>query len=192
MREWFAAGEIAAMELPGLSKFESNLIKRTKKENWVSRSRTGRGGGLEYHIENLPRSAREELVRRHLSSGETAIVPAQAPLLPAETLHFAVWQRETMQARLAVLAELERIVLHHSLTKNAPQPTTAELWAQVRAERDGLLAQSDWTQMPDSPLTAAKKTAWAVYRQSLRDITTQADPAAVAWPVAPDKKGKTS
>lgn len=74
----------------------------------------------------------------------------------------------------------------------APPPTTAELWAQVRAQRDGLLNQSDWTQSPDSPLTAAQKTAWAVYRQALRDITQQADPAAVVWPVDPDKKGKTS
>ena len=59
------------------------------------------------------------------------------------------------------------------------------LWAQVRAKRNGLLSRSDWTQMPDSPLTAAQKTAWAVYRQRLRDITTQADPAAVVWPVEP-------
>lgn len=117
MREWFSAREIAAMELPGLSKIDTSLIKKAKRENWVSRPRTGRGGGLEYHVGNLPRSAREELVRRHLSSGETAIVPAQTAVVPSETLHFAAWQRETMQARLAVLAELERIVLHHGLTK---------------------------------------------------------------------------
>ena len=58
-------------------------------------------------------------------------------------------------------------------------------WARPREERDRLLSASDWTQMPDSPLTAAQKTAWAVYRQRLRDITTQADPAAVVWPVEP-------
>ena len=67
----------------------------------------------------------------------------------------------------------------------APQPTTAELWAQVRAKRNGLLNRSDWTQSPDSPLTAAQKTAWAVYRQALRDMTQQADPAVVVWPVEP-------
>ena len=72
----------------------------------------------------------------------------------------------------------------------APVPTTAELWAQVRAERDGLLRQSDWTQSPDSPLTAAQKAAWAVYRQRLRDMTQQADPAAVVWPVAPRAQTK--
>lgn len=74
----------------------------------------------------------------------------------------------------------------------APQPTTVELWAQVRAERDGLLNRSDWTQSPDSPLSTAQKTAWAVYRQALRDVTKQADPAAIKWPVEPDKKGKST
>lgn len=65
-------------------------------------------------------------------------------------------------------------------------------WAKPREKRERLLSESDWTQMPDSPLTATQKTAWAVYRQALRDITTQADPAAIKWPVDPDKKGKTS
>jgi hypothetical protein len=43
---------------------------------------------------------------------------------------------------------------------------------QVRNQRNQLLAQSDWTQMADSPLTAEQKAAWAVYRQQLRDLPT--------------------
>lgn len=46
-----------------------------------------------------------------------------------------------------------------------------------RAIRNQLLADSDWTQMNDSPLTNEQKTAWAVYRDELRNITDQA-----AWP----------
>ena len=42
---------------------------------------------------------------------------------------------------------------------------------ELRMWRDRLLAESDWTQMPDSPLTDSKKTEWSTYRQSLRDIT---------------------
>ena len=41
---------------------------------------------------------------------------------------------------------------------------------QVRNQRNQLLAQSDWTQMIDSPLTAEQKSAWAIYRQALRDL----------------------
>lgn len=37
--------------------------------------------------------------------------------------------------------------------------------------RNRLLTQSDWTQLPDAPISTEKKTEWATYRQALRDIT---------------------
>lgn len=56
--------------------------------------------------------------------------------------------------------------------------------ANVRSQRDSLLAVSDWTQVPDAPVN---KTAWAVYRQALRDITNQVRfPHEVVWPVKPE------
>ena len=59
----------------------------------------------------------------------------------------------------------------------------AQLAAGVRAERDALLVASDWTQVADAPVDQA---AWAMYRQSLRDITTQVGfPSAVIWPDKP-------
>lgn len=62
--------------------------------------------------------------------------------------------------------------------------TLSELSAAVRAERDMLLAQSDWTQLPD--VSEDIRNAWAPYRQLLRDITTQAlFPSEVVWPVKP-------
>lgn len=59
----------------------------------------------------------------------------------------------------------------------------ADAAANVRAERDGLLARSDWTQVADAPVDA---TAWATYRQALRDITDQAGfPNEINWPAKP-------
>jgi hypothetical protein len=54
----------------------------------------------------------------------------------------------------------------------------------LRRERDGLLAASDWTQAADAPVDAK---AWAAYRQALRDLPeTITDPTAdVAWPEPP-------
>ena len=58
--------------------------------------------------------------------------------------------------------------------------------SRFKEERDGLLAASDWTQSPDSPLTDAKKTAWATYRQVLRDLPANTtDPANPVWPTRP-------
>jgi hypothetical protein len=54
-------------------------------------------------------------------------------------------------------------------------------WTVIRAERNKLLAESDWTQLPDA---SADATAWATYRQALRDITTQANPFSIVWPEA--------
>lgn len=54
---------------------------------------------------------------------------------------------------------------------------------EVRAQRNSMLASSDWTQVADAPVDQA---AWAVYRQELRDVPDQVGfPASVVWPVAP-------
>jgi|DEB0MinimDraft_6_1074348.scaffolds.fasta_scaffold33437_3 hypothetical protein len=56
--------------------------------------------------------------------------------------------------------------------------------ANMRAQRDRFLADSDWTQMPDSPLTVEQRQAWADYRQALRDAPANWVPAST-WD-APD------
>ena len=57
-----------------------------------------------------------------------------------------------------------------------------------REQRNRLLADSDWTQMNDSPLANEAKTAWATYRQELRDLSDLAEWPNLSdddWPVAP-------
>ena len=49
--------------------------------------------------------------------------------------------------------------------------------ASNRSKRNALLTETDWTQMNDSPLSNEDKTAWATYRQELRDLSDLA-----AWP----------
>ena len=59
----------------------------------------------------------------------------------------------------------------------------AEQAASVRNQRTELLKDSDWTQIADS---TADKTAWATYRQALRDVPSQAGfPWTITWPDAP-------
>jgi hypothetical protein len=57
-------------------------------------------------------------------------------------------------------------------TIHLPNPSDAELtddqWLDgCRFHRDRLLAESDWTQLPDAPVN---RQAWADYRQALRDF----------------------
>ena len=61
-----------------------------------------------------------------------------------------------------------------------------ELSAQERVKRNSLLSDSDWTQLPDSQLTEAKKSEWSTYRQSLRDVPSQSNfPTTITWPTKP-------
>ena len=64
---------------------------------------------------------------------------------------------------------------------------TNEKAAAVRLERNNMIAVCDWTQLADTPMTNTQKQAWALYRQTLRDITAQSGfPWNVVWPNKPE------
>ena len=64
-----------------------------------------------------------------------------------------------------------------------------EAMLQLRKQRDQLLLECDWTQGVDSPLDSTTKTAWATYRQKLRDLTSLENAPNhlldSEWPLAP-------
>lgn len=69
------------------------------------------------------------------------------------------------------------------------QPSQEELTAkkvsEVRAERNRLLTESDWTQAKDVPDAVSAK--WAPYRQALRDVPQQPGfPDNIQWPDKPE------
>jgi hypothetical protein len=60
------------------------------------------------------------------------------------------------------------------------------LEARMRYQRDLKLAASDWAMSPDAP---TDKTAWAAYRQALRDFPATWTPGPVAeFPLAPGEE----
>jgi len=61
--------------------------------------------------------------------------------------------------------------------------TVSDKWAQVRVVREPLLQATDWTQLQDIP--TATRVAYVEYRQDLRNLTLQADPDHIIWPVLP-------
>ena len=66
-----------------------------------------------------------------------------------------------------------------------PLADTSPRHAAMYKVRDEELTNSDWTQMPDSPLDADTKAAWATYRQALRDLPSQEGFPNVAFPTPP-------
>ena len=72
------------------------------------------------------------------------------------------------------------------------QPSDSQLAASdleyLRMIRNSKLQMSDWTQGSDSPLSNDKKTEWANYRTSLRDITNtynSVNDNGFSWPTEP-------
>ena len=95
------------------------------------------------------------------------------------------------------------------LDKNQTKPTEEQVTAKIaeikaaepmtllRDERNILLAQSDWTQLPDAHNTLINGTGdmWKDYRQALRDLPSVSNPkldsfgnldmSSVSWPSKP-------
>lgn len=74
-----------------------------------------------------------------------------------------------------------------SLTENEKKVAAM---SKVRVLRNKKIQTSDWTQMPDSPLTEAQRAEWAAYRQALRDVPQNNANATsldeVQWPLKPE------
>jgi hypothetical protein len=68
-------------------------------------------------------------------------------------------------------------------SKNPPPSDETEYMRHVRGL---VLTATDWTQANDAPLSGAVKSAWAVYRQALRDlpdVVVSGQP--IPWPEIP-------
>lgn len=58
--------------------------------------------------------------------------------------------------------------------------------SEIRTERNKKLKDTDWTVMPDSPLTESEKQAWIKYRDELRKVPQQPEfPKSFFWPALP-------
>jgi hypothetical protein len=59
-------------------------------------------------------------------------------------------------------------------------------WFQILAQRNDLLKETDWTQLPDIELTIEQVNEAKIYRQKLRDITKDfTNPDDVVFPTKP-------
>ncbi|MDR6708141.1 transposase InsO family protein [Novosphingobium sp. 1748] len=124
-KEWFSAVELAELRLPGLPSDKRSMQRRAVEERWgerrslsgelLSRTRSGRGGGLEFNIQVLPAVARQELVRRGICAETTEDAVEQSA-------SEALWEwfgqqpgtvKEEAQKRLDAMVEIS--LLHDTM-----------------------------------------------------------------------------
>jgi hypothetical protein len=82
---------------------------------------------------------------------------------PNVELTEAQWQEATTGRYKLV----DGVHTHNPFTQ---EQLDAKELSMARSKRNYLLKESDWTQLPNNPLTAEKQEEWNVYRQKLRDI----------------------
>ena len=74
------------------------------------------------------------------------------------------------------------------MTQEEKDAVDVQTAIEKRNERDWRLLKSDWTQVPDAPLTSEQRAAWTEHRAELRDVPAQTGfPHAITWPVAPSE-----
>lgn len=72
------------------------------------------------------------------------------------------------------------------MTTEEENAVLASAMSNLRATRNVLLIESDWTQLADAPLTFEQRDAWAQYRQELRNLPEiVVTPINVVYPTKP-------
>ena len=112
MKLWLTSAEIADLALPGMPETKRNVNALAEREDWarfsaLCRQRTGRGGGLEYHVNLLPVGARIAYF------GAAAPAPTGGEALQAAPEPSPGTTGKAMQqldARLAVLAAMKAFI----------------------------------------------------------------------------------
>ena len=96
------------------------------------------------------------------------------------------------QAVIDYQNEIQRLE-NEKIAQEAAFEAARDYWKEFRNLRDYRLKESDWTQIPDAPLTETQKTSWQTYRQQLRDLPENIqDPKPLVldsshsdWPISP-------
>ena len=158
-------------------------------------------GQPEVQVEEQPEvqpEAQSEAPSEVQVQGQPEVVKAKDVKFRFETVERLYYECEVVLSKSLLYKDLKKAIetqLEPKLKNKALGllPKTIEIltkpsydlstWEGVKTYRNALLAESDWTQLPDAPCI---KEEWAVYRQLLRDIPTNFScPSEVVFPQKP-------
>jgi len=122
MKDAYTAAELAAMALPGLPGSPQGFNKFAAREGWERRSQ-GSSQAWEYPVSTLPAPVRQAILTRlarQIAPAATNLpvaatrppVPAPAPAATSADIgRLKTWQRRRMDARAALLAHADALLL---------------------------------------------------------------------------------
>jgi len=137
-RLWLTLAEIAELQLAGMPTTARGMLDFAERAAWAQaaslvRERQGKGGGLEYHIEQLPTWARLDYVRRH--TDVLVSVDERAVPFVEDDDGLSQQARTNRDARLALLSAAARYCRDTGLNQNAADHLFASLYNGCDDER---------------------------------------------------------
>lgn len=140
-------------------------------------------GSVRFYHEAIdgPRKIPAEQTAAEKKAGKRPVmIDNPATRIPAGAAPISSGQFEAL---MAMQQNGARIVMRGGKPMAVPHELSREEHrAARRRKRDRLLAASDWTQLPDSPLGSIVQAEWRQYRDALRNLDMDGE----AWPFAPD------
>lgn len=110
LKTHYSVAELLKLKLSTLPQAHKNVLDKAKRENWESRKRVGKGGGMEYALCSLPQALQDEIRTKFAVS----IVKAKPKSLPADLRQVELKtltekQREVAGARMALVAQVAQL-----------------------------------------------------------------------------------
>lgn len=110
LKTHYSVAELLKLKLSTLPQAHKNVLDKAKRENWESRKRVGKGGGVEYALCSLPQTLQDEIRTKFAVS----IVKAKPKSLPADLRQVELKtltekQREVAGARMALVAQVAQL-----------------------------------------------------------------------------------
>ena len=110
LKTHYSVAELLKLKLSTLPQAHKNVLDKAKRENWESRKRVGKGGGMEYALCSLPQALQDE-IRTKFS---VSIVKAKPKSIPADLRQVELKtltekQREVAGARMALVAQVAQL-----------------------------------------------------------------------------------
>jgi Phage tail assembly chaperone protein len=146
-------------------------------------------GGFYSEAVHGPRQIAQAQTAREVKAGKRpAMIPNPACTIPEDAVPVSAERYAELLAAqgtangtaLAGDAGKQIVAVNGKPMARDREADPAERIAARRRKRDRLLADSDWTQLPDAQPVGGTK-AWTAYRQDLRDL----DMSASDWPQVP-------
>jgi transposase InsO family protein len=171
-KQYFTAAELAELRLPGLPKTKRKVNELALKERWAVASddsgaplalkRSGRGGGLEYHVSLLPAAARLELAKDGGIANDEG--PAPGAEISADRAGSWAWfERQSASVKTEAERRLRAIERIDALEASGLTRTAAVACASAESG-NGKSALWDWLQMVDGADRADRLPRLAPHR----------------------------